>query len=194
MVSHTHSTTPARFDHAHFRLQVVYQVGVLISRSSVSLYHFKHFWILAVLQVKAFHTSHQHPHTLHTSHTILILYTCPMHKNTGSQLCLFLCCLLVPVHSLLLAHHAHCTVWGITGRRGVCECFLCHLHWGILTHCTCPYTPGFYLGLARGRHLPLNCPPPLKHLGFIEAWGHSSPLPPLLWYNLLMPPLEKFLN
>ncbi|XP_064399119.1 battenin-like isoform X3 [Halichondria panicea] len=35
-------------------LQVVYQVGVLISRSSVSIYHFKHFWILAILQVLNF--------------------------------------------------------------------------------------------------------------------------------------------
>lgn len=35
-------------------LQVVYQVGVFISRSSVSLIHFKHFWVLALLQVANF--------------------------------------------------------------------------------------------------------------------------------------------
>ena len=33
-------------------LQVMYQVGVLISRSSVSLFHFKWFWILSILQVR----------------------------------------------------------------------------------------------------------------------------------------------
>ena len=32
-------------------LQVIYQVGVLISRSSVSIIYIKHFWILSLLQV-----------------------------------------------------------------------------------------------------------------------------------------------
>ena len=34
-----------------YRYQVVYQCGVLISRSSTVLFHIKHFWILSVLQV-----------------------------------------------------------------------------------------------------------------------------------------------
>ena len=39
--------------HAQYRwLQVMYQVGVLVSRSSVSVLHIRHFWILALLQVK----------------------------------------------------------------------------------------------------------------------------------------------
>lgn len=35
-------------------LQVTYQVGVFISRSSVSIIHFRHFWIFSVLQVVNF--------------------------------------------------------------------------------------------------------------------------------------------
>ena len=35
-------------------LQVVYQVGVLVSRSSVSVIYIRHFWILALLQVCTF--------------------------------------------------------------------------------------------------------------------------------------------
>jgi len=39
--------------HGQYRwLQVVYQVGVLVSRSSVSVVHIRHFWILALLQVR----------------------------------------------------------------------------------------------------------------------------------------------
>ena len=34
-----------------YSLQVMYQIGVFISRSSVSVFHFKWFWILSVLQV-----------------------------------------------------------------------------------------------------------------------------------------------
>lgn len=40
-----------KFEFSAPRLQVVYQVGVLISRTSVSVVHIKHFWILAILQV-----------------------------------------------------------------------------------------------------------------------------------------------
>ena len=32
-------------------LQVIYQVGVLISRSSVSILYIKHYWVLSLLQV-----------------------------------------------------------------------------------------------------------------------------------------------
>lgn len=32
-------------------LQVDYQIGVFLSRSSVNLFHIKHIWLMAVLQV-----------------------------------------------------------------------------------------------------------------------------------------------
>ena len=48
----------------HCRYQVIYQCGVLISRSSTVLFHIKHFWIFSVLQV----------HTLYDSLCIVLLY------------------------------------------------------------------------------------------------------------------------
>jgi len=58
---HTHVYTRIQYNSVTFnpvwlyvssnRLQVIYQVGVFISRSSASIYHFKQFWILAILQV-----------------------------------------------------------------------------------------------------------------------------------------------
>lgn len=41
--------------HAQYRwYQVVYQCGVLISRSSTVLFYIKHFWILSILQIMTF--------------------------------------------------------------------------------------------------------------------------------------------
>ena len=50
--SNTHLGHYCMDQHAQYRwLQVVYQVGVLVSRSSVSVIYIRHFWILALLQV-----------------------------------------------------------------------------------------------------------------------------------------------
>ncbi len=75
-------------------LQVVYQVGVLISRTSVSIIYIKHFWIFVLLQVCV----HLYIHVVNVNIALV---------SSGAQLCVLLSCLHLFIPAVLLADLFH---------------------------------------------------------------------------------------
>ena len=49
-------------------LQVIFRIGMLISRSSVSIFYIKHYWVLSLLQVSSLPVRHHDNHTLPVHH------------------------------------------------------------------------------------------------------------------------------
>lgn len=98
-----------------YRYQVIYQVGVLIARSSVFVVRIRFFSVLSILQVSYW-----------TSVVVRVLLCFVL----GYQFHFVVPGSGLPVHSIILDHSGSDTVRRTAGRSCLRECILLHLKTG----------------------------------------------------------------